>query len=245
MLCNAYRARAWLCDYFAKHCLAICAAPEKANAFGIKNEHILEFWPWVGGRYSVWSAVGMPIALCYGMDTFYELLAGAHLMDQHVISTPTLQNLPMMAALLAFLNSRYFEISTHAIIPYSFRLQAFIPYLQQLSMESLGKCHDLNGNPILEPTGTIVWGQTGLHAQHTFNQLLHQGNHIIDICFILPMDKPELVKACYAQSHALTLGDHEHPLTYARITGNQPHNILKMTTINAKNLGLLMAFYEH
>lgn len=245
VLCNAQRAQAWLGPHEKEHLFAVTAAPKKAQAWGIESNNILEFWSWVGGRYSVWSAVGIPIALCYGMDVFCSLLEGAHIIDQHLTSSTPCQNLPMMAALLDFLNVRYFNAPTKAIIPYGFSLKAFIPYVQQLSMESLGKCHDVHGNPIFDATGPIVWGQTGLHAQHTFNQLLHQGKHCVAIDFIIPMDKPELVSNCFARSQALALGDTEHPITYARTPGNQPHNILKITTLSPKTLGMLMAFYEH
>lgn len=244
-LCNALRAHTWLGIYAKSHCLAVTAARHEAESLGIESSHILDIWSWVGGRYSVWSAVGLPIALCYGMSVFKAFLAGAHQMDQHLISMPMRMNMPMMAALLTFFNTRFLDAATEAIIPYSFRLNTFIPYVQQLSMESLGKCHDLDGNPVIGTTGPITWGQTGLHAQHTFNQLLHQGRHCIAVDFILPMDKPDLVATCCAQSQALAFGDLHNPLLHARTPGNQPHNLLKIKALSAETLGALMAFYEH
>lgn len=244
-LTNAKRAKTWLGPLLKAHCIAVTAEKKAAADFGIQESHILPMWPWVGGRYSVWSSVGIPIALCYGIATFQEFLNGAHLMDQHLIHTPTKNNLPMMAALLTFLNTRFFDAHTEAIIPYGSRLSYFVPYVQQLKMESLGKNRDKQGQLITEPTGPVVWGQTGLHAQHTFNQILHQGNHCIPIDFIVPMDMPELVKSCFAQSDALTFGDEEHEVLHARTLGNQSHNLLKIESLTPKTLGLLMAFYEH
>jgi glucose-6-phosphate isomerase len=244
-LTNAKRAKTWLGPLLKAHCIAVTANKAEALHFGVQESHILPMWDWVGGRYSVWSSVGIPIALCYGIATFQEFLNGAHLMDQHLIHTPIENNLPMMAALLTFLNTRFFDAQTEAIIPYSARLSYFVPYVQQLKMESLGKNRDHQGQLITEPTGPVVWGQTGLHAQHTFNQILHQGNHCIPIDFIITMDVPELVKSCLAQSEALTFGNEEHELLHARTLGNQPHNLLKIDSLTPKSLGLLMAFYEH
>ncbi|MGA2655046.1 MAG: glucose-6-phosphate isomerase [Gammaproteobacteria bacterium] len=244
-LTNAKRAALWLGPLLKAHCIAITANNKAAQDFGVQDTHILPMWSWVGGRYSVWSCVGMPIALSFGMATFQEFLNGAHLMDQHLMHSPTQQNLPMMAALITYLNTRFFDAQTEAIIPYSARLAHFVPYVQQLKMESLGKNRDKEGQLITERTGPVVWGQTGLHAQHTFNQILHQGNHCIPVDFIVPMDVPELVSACLAQSHALTFGDQDHDVLHARTQGNQPHNILKIVSLTPENLGLLMAFYEH
>jgi glucose-6-phosphate isomerase len=244
-LCNAMRARTWLGPLFKAHCMAITANCEAAQTFGVDPHYILNMWPWVGGRYSVWSTVGMPIALCYGMVTFQALLNGAHTMDQHLINAPMRNNLPMMAALLSFLNIRFFNSTSEALIPYGSRLCHFVPYVQQLKMESLGKSRDIHGNLIFEPTGSIIWGQTGIHAQHTFNQILHQGSHYVPIDFIVPMDQGELVNACFAQSQALAFGEPNHSLLHARTEGNQGHNILKIKTLNAQTLGMLMAFYEH
>lgn len=244
-LSNAKRARTWLGPLLSAHTIAVTANIQEAQSFGIQSSHVLPMWPWVGGRYSVWSCVGVPIALCYGIAAFQELLQGAHKMDQHLLHAPLKQNLPVMAALITFLNTRILGAATEAIIPYSARMRHFIPYVQQLKMESLGKSRDVQGQKIAEPTGPVIWGQTGLHAQHTFNQILHQGNQCIPIDFILPIDMPELVNACFAQSQALAFGDPHHEVLHARSEGNQPHNILKLHTLNPQTLGMLMAFYEH
>ncbi|MFA6036693.1 MAG: glucose-6-phosphate isomerase [Legionellales bacterium] len=244
-LSNAKRARTWLGPLLAAHAIAVTANIQEAQSFGIQASHILPMWSWVGGRYSLWSCVGIPIALCYGIAAFQELLHGAHLIDQHLQDTPLKQNLPVMAALITFLNTRILDASTEAIIPYSARMRHFIPYVQQLKMESLGKSRNVQGQKISEPTGPVIWGQTGLHAQHTFNQILHQGNQCIPIDFILSNDIPELVNSCLAQSQALAFGDPHHEVLHARSEGNQPHNILKLNTLNPETLGMLMAFYEH
>jgi glucose-6-phosphate isomerase len=216
-----------------------------AAQLGVDTKHVLNLWSWVGGRYSVWSAVGMPIALCYGIAVFNNLLNGAYQMDQHVKNAPMRNNLPLMAALISFLNIRYYGATNEAIIPYCARLRHFIPYLQQLGMESLGKTADMHGNLIHEPTGPIIWGQTGVHAQHTFNQLLHQGSHAVPIDFILPLDNPELVTACRAQSRALAFGSLHPDCLHSRASGNQVHNILSFKQLTPEILGMLMAFYEH
>lgn len=248
-LFNAELAQAWLGKYrhdaSYPHLVAVTANADAAKAFGVAADHIFDMWPWVGGRYSVWSAVGLPIALCHGFDVFEAFLQGAHRMDEHALSAAPCENLPMMAALCTFWNVRFGGVTTEAILPYGFRLARFVPYVQQLSMESLGKQRTADGERVSLATGPIVWGQTGVHAQHTFNQLLHQGNHRVAIEFILPLENKELVAACLAQSYALTHGDPYHASAHARIEGNQPHQIIRLKTLSPENMGALMAFYEH
>jgi glucose-6-phosphate isomerase len=193
----------------------------------------------------VWSSVGLPIAISYGFDVFEQLLQGAHAMDQHALTAQTTCHLPMIAALCTYWNTQYLGATTEAVLPYGFRLGHLIPYIQQLSMESLGKQRTTTGERISKPTGPIVWGQTGVHAQHTFNQLLHQGNHCVSVEFILPMENKGLVQSCLAQSYALTYGDPDNPHIHARIEGNQPHQIIQFDAITPAALGALMAFYEH
>lgn len=248
-LFNARLAQAWLGKYLqdttCPHAVAVTANADAAKAFGIAADHIFDMWPWVGGRYSVWSAVGLPIALCHGFAVFEEFLQGAHAMDEHALTAAPGENLPMIAALCSYWNIRFGGVTTEAVLPYGFRLSRFLPYVQQLSMESLGKQRTLTGERIETQTGPIVWGQTGLHAQHTFNQLLHQGNQKASIEFILPLENKELVAACLAQSYALTHGDPYNPLPHARLEGNHPHQIIRMKALTAENMGALMAFYEH
>jgi glucose-6-phosphate isomerase len=240
-LFNANLAKGW----GAKNMVAVTAHAQAAKAFGISADCIFDMWPWVGGRYSVWSAVGLPIALCHGFEVFEALLRGAHDMDEHTLHASPCENLPMMAALCTYWNVKYGGATTEAILPYGFRLSKFVPYVQQLSMESLGKNCTVDGEPIHLATGPIVWGQTGLHAQHTFNQLLHQGKHRVSIEFILPLENKELVAACLAQSYALTHGDPYNPNPHARLEGNQPHQIIRLKSLSPENVGALMAFYEH
>ncbi|MFI4956416.1 MAG: glucose-6-phosphate isomerase [Gammaproteobacteria bacterium] len=240
-LFNATLAKAW----GATNLVAVTANADAAKAFGISADCIFDMWPWVGGRYSVWSAVGLPIALCHGFDAFEAMLQGAHAMDEHTLHAAPTENLPMMAALCTFWNVRYGGATTEAVLPYGFRLSKFVPYVQQLSMESLGKNCTMDGEPLAQSTGPIVWGQTGLHAQHTFNQLLHQGKHRVSVEFILPLENKELVAACLAQSYALTHGDPYNLNPNARLEGNQPHQIIRLKSLSPENLGALMAFYEH
>jgi len=240
-LFNAQLAKSW----GATNMVAVTAHAESAKAFGISADCIFDMWPWVGGRYSVWSAVGLPIALCHGFEVFEALLRGAHEMDEHTFHASPCENLPMMAALCTYWNVRFGGVTTEAILPYGFRLSKFVPYVQQLSMESLGKNCTVDGEPIEHATGPIVWGQTGLHAQHTFNQLLHQGRHRVAIEFILPLENKELAAACLAQSYALTHGDPYNPNPNARLEGNQPHQIIRLKSLSPENVGALMAFYEH
>ncbi len=247
-LFNARLARTWLAttqDNSFPHLIAVTANASAAQAFGIAADHTFDMWSWVGGRYSVWSAVGLPVAICYGFDVFEALLKGASIMDKHTLQAETRSNLPMIAALCTYLNTRYFEAETEAVLPYGFRWSAFIPYLQQLSMESLGKQRTLSGEKISAPTGPIVWGQTGLHAQHTFNQLLHQGNHCVGVDFIFSLKNKILANACLAQSYALTYGDPTNPSPFARIEGNQPHQLISYEQLTPEVLGALMAYFEH
>jgi glucose-6-phosphate isomerase len=248
-LFNGRLAQAWLGDCLHDkafpHAIAVTANISAAQDFGISVDHIFDMWSWVGGRYSVWSAVGLPIAICYGFDAFEAMLQGAYAMDQHAHVALPIQNMPMVGALSTFINTRYFGAATEAILPYGCCFAQFIPYVQQLAMESLGKQRTLTGERIAEATGPIVWGQTGLHAQHTFNQILHQGNHALSVDFIISLENNILRRSCLAQSYALTYGDPDNPCLHARIEGNQPHQILQYQQMTPAIMGALMAYYEH
>lgn len=246
-LINANRAKLWQSNL--EHFIAVTAETQKAQDWGIASENILPMWDWVGGRFSVWSAVGLPIALSLGMDIFKAFLTGAHQMDQHFAHSAFTKNMPVVMALLAYSYSQFYDAPTQAVLPYSHRLRSLVPYIQQLSMESLGKQCNQQGEILDYATGPIVWGTTGSHAQHTFNQMIHQGSHCVPVDFILINDGTDNAQAlraqCLAQSHTMVFGDPEHSDAHRRITGNRPHNIIGLETLNPETLGALLALYEH
>jgi glucose-6-phosphate isomerase len=228
-------------------------------------------WDWVGGRYSLWSAIGLPIALEIGMERFRELLAGAHSMDMHFKNTPLEQNMPIIAALISHWYSVYWGSSSHAILPYAQRLKALPAYLQQLDMESLGKGVTHSGESVTTPTGSILWGTEGSNGQHSFHQLLHQGTHLIPCDFIAVKQTMSeyaaqhwyLLSCCLSQSQALLQGktltqatdelvqqglnskEVDRLAPHKVIPGNRPNNIIIMEELTPFNLGELLAFYEH
>jgi glucose-6-phosphate isomerase len=242
---NAQLAKAWLSQEKIQspenHFIAVTENAEAARAWGVPAEQILPIWEWVGGRFSAWSMIGLPIMLAYGFEVFDEVLAGAHAMDQHVISQPWLENMPVLLALIEYWYRIFFNFNTLAIIPYHYPLRSLIPHLQQLHMESLGKPSDC-------PTGTIVWGALGSNALHTFNQLLQQGTEIVPIDFILSQDAcnktPALANHCLGQRASLMRGDpSDNP--YATLEGNRPSNLLILDGLSPKVIGSLLALYEH
>lgn len=224
---NARAARLWLknslsTDTLGQHLLAATAKPERAIEFGVEADNIFPLWDWVGGRYSLWSAIGLPIAIAHGSEKFTELLEGAHAMDQHFTESPHHQNLPVLLALLEMLYVNVCGAGSVAILPYSHRLRLLPDYLQQLCMESNGKCVTHNGSAIEVNTSPVIWGSAGTVGQHSFYQLLHQGTELIPVDFILPLrnsnnETPDssdtrhlqLVANCLAQSKALTEGKSE------------------------------------
>ncbi len=274
---NAHSARQWIITHagdeniLGKHFIAISADTEKAKAFGIQANHIFPIWDWVGGRYSLWSAIGLPIAIAIGMQHFEDLLAGANAMDQHYLQTDISHNLPATAALITFWYSQFWQAKTHAILPYAQRLSRLPAFLQQLDMESLGKSVTREGQAVDYSTGNIIWGSEGTNGQHSFHQLLHQGTECIPVDFIMintptsPLEHQhtQLQACCISQSQALlkgkTLVDAEQELRsqglseenikklapHKVVTGNKPSNTLIMNELSPKNLGSLLAFYEH
>jgi len=233
---------------------AVTANVAAAQDFGVKNENIYPFWDWVGGRYSVWSAVGLPIALQYGFDTFKEFLAGAQSIDQHYQSAPLEDNLPVIMALTLLYQQERHDIKSFAVIPYADALDWFPKWLQQLDMESNGKSVDRNGKPV-KYSCPVVFGSSGSNAQHSYFQLLHQGKEVIPIDFIAirePMSNlPEavehhriLLSNCLAQAQALANGKQtDNPNnTYP---GKRPSNLLILPKLNAFYLGALLALYEN
>ena len=257
---NAKAVVAWLkangCTkgQIEKALFAVTANVPAAKAFGIEEDHIYPFWDWVGGRYSVWSAVGLPIALQYGFKAFEEFLAGAHAMDMHFKKAPLEQNLPAIMALALLHQQEKFGIKSYAAIPYADALDWFPKWLQQLDMESNGKSVDRNGKPV-KYSSPVVFGSSGSTAQHSYFQLLHQGKEVIPIDFIVirePMSKLAeakehhriLLSNCLAQAQALANGKKtDNPNnTYP---GQRPSNLLVLPKLNAFYLGALLALYEN
>ncbi|MCL7940091.1 glucose-6-phosphate isomerase [Halomonas sp. ATCH28] len=250
-----------------QHFIGVSASPEKMNDWGIAEEHQLEFWEWVGGRYSLWGAIGLPIALVVGMAHFRELLAGAHAMDRHFSEAKLADNLPVLLALAGIWNVNFLDIRAHSILPYDGRLEFFAAYLEQLEMESNGKSVTHDGDEVGYSTCPVLWGQLGPNAQHAFYQLLHQGTQSVECDFIAPkvryddvedpatrdhlMGQHRLTLAnCFAQSRVLMLGDEAidedgpRPV-HKRYRGNQPSSTLLLDRLTPATLGALIALYEH
>lgn len=248
--------------YRHQQVLAITANVDKATAWGIPAEHCLTFADWVGGRYSIWSAIGTTVALHAGSQALTELRAGAADMDHHFFTAPFTQNAPCIAASLATGYRNFAKLATHAVMAYSDGLHLLPNYLQQLEMESNGKRVDYNGNPLAVKSSPIVWGGTGTNAQHAVMQMLHQGTDIapVDFVGVIHSNGPaKLQKAllanCLAQSSALMKGRRKHTLQaeklaaelqpHCEMPGNRPSTTILLPTLNAYHLGALLAFYEH
>ena len=276
-LTNANSAKQWFLDSdaqakdVAKHFVALSTNTERVTAFGIDAENMFEFWDWVGGRYSLWSAIGLPVMLSIGSERFIQFLEGAHEMDEHFRTAPLDKNLPVTLALLTIWYNNFHNAHSHLIAPYDQYLHRFPAYLQQLTMESNGKSVHVNGDPVSCDTGPIVWGEPGTNGQHAYFQLVHQGTHLIPADFILPMeslnpigDHHELLMAnCFAQSEALMMGKSSEELTlemqaagaspdeidrlngHRTFAGNRPSNTIMMQRLDARALGALIASYEH
>ena len=276
-LTNAVSARRWLLDAMgneaavARHFVAVSTNAEEVQAFGIDADNMFEFWEWVGGRYSLWSSIGLPIALAVGMERFEELLLGAHDMDEHFVREPPETNMPIILALLGIWYLNFGGCDSCAVVPYDQYLEHFPAFLQQLDMESNGKRVTRDGVPVTYQTGPVIWGQVGTDAQHSFFQLLHQGTRLIPVDFILPLcshhplpgHHEKLVANCFAQAQALMRGRTEAEaraemeqlgLDEARIRellphrvfpGNRPSNMLVFDRLTPRVLGSLIALYEH
>ncbi|MDR2173920.1 MAG: glucose-6-phosphate isomerase [Burkholderiales bacterium] len=269
-LINAATARAWLLAAaagdeaaVARHFIALSTAREQTRAFGIADDNVFEFWDWVGGRFSMWSAIGLSLALAIGWRQFEQLLAGARAMDEHFASAPAADNLPLILALLSVWNTHFLGARTAAVLPYSQSLERLPAYLQQLEMESNGKQTDREGQPLSGIACPVVWGEPGTNGQHSFYQLIHQGGQLIPCDFIaltasdfpLHSHHPSLLANCLAQSAALAFGQTaeevraagvpENLLPFKIFPGNQPSTTLLLPTLNAWTLGQLLALYEH
>ena len=274
---NARVARQWVSEKLgdlavSKHFAAVSTALDKVADFGIDPSRVFGFWNWVGGRYSVWSAIGLSVMMAIGAANFRKFLAGAHAMDEHFRSSPLNENIPARLGLIGFWHRVICGYPTRAVIPYEERLSRLPAYLQQLDMESNGKHVTVDGKPVAMPTGPIVWGEPGTNGQHAFFQLLHQGTDIIPVEFIVAVNGHEtnlqhqhnmLVANCFAQSEALMRGrsqeeakalllkkgwdeeEAEKLAPHKSFVGNRPTITLVHDLLSPFNLGRLIALYEH
>ena len=256
---NANAARDWISDRLGEaavqdHFVAASTNHAAMDAFGIRPEFRFGFWDWVGGRYSIWSAVGLSLALVVGMDTFRRLLNGGRVMDLHFRNSALDENMPVLLALLGIWYNNFFGAESQAILPYDNRLERFPAYLQQLQMESSGKRVRMDGKPVKCKTGMVIWGEAGNNAQHSFYQLLHQGTRLIPVDFLAPVKSSGASQAqqdlalaqCLAQSEALMDGFNEDNLESYRVhPGNNPSNTILFPELTPEALGQLIALYEH
>lgn len=268
---NAHSLRSWLLRngvseaQLGQHLVGVSADPAKAIQFGIAPEHVFKIWDWVGGRYSLWSAVGLSALLYIGPTHFSELLAGAAHMDQHFRDAPLTRNLPTILALLGIWYRNFFGAPSYSIAPYAEALRYFPAYLQQLEMESNGKSVCLDGSTADYETVPVVWGETGTNGQHAFFQMLHQGSTMVPVDFIISLKPehqladhhPRLLANCFAQSQALMLGrtaqaaqqrvglEQRALLPHLTFAGNRPSNTLLLDALTPHTLGALIALYEH
>ncbi|ROR13780.1 glucose-6-phosphate isomerase [Erwinia sp. JUb26] len=273
---NAHSARDWFLTSgeqgdVAKHFAALSTNGQAVAEFGIDTDNMFEFWDWVGGRYSLWSAIGLSIVLSIGFDNFEKLLSGAHAMDRHFADTPVEKNLPVLLALIGIWYNNFFGAETEAILPYDQYMHRFAAYFQQGNMESNGKYVDRSGNPVSYQTGPIIWGEPGTNGQHAFYQLIHQGTKIVPCDFIAPAishnklgdHHSKLLSNFFAQTEALAFGKSrdvvekefadagkaasavEHVVPFKVFEGNRPTNSILLREITPYSLGALIALYEH
>jgi glucose-6-phosphate isomerase len=257
-MANALSARNWFLEQgagsedIAKHFVALSTNKDAVSAFGIDPQNMFTFWDWVGGRYSLWSAIGLSIALTIGYDRFEELLEGAYQADQHFQHTPFEKNIPVLMALIGIWHRNFMHFPTEAILPYDQYLHRFAAYFQQGNMESNGKYIDRNGIKIDYATGPVIWGEPGTNGQHAFYQLIHQGTQIIPADFLAAAQPhhtwndhhEKLLSNFFAQTEALMKGtNHENP--FRVFEGDRPTNSFLYKQLTPAMLGRLIAFYEH
>jgi glucose-6-phosphate isomerase len=274
---NAHTARDWFLRSakdeaaVAKHFVALSTNAKEVSKFGIDTANMFEFWDWVGGRYSLWSAIGLPIAVYVGMDNFEAMLDGGHAMDQHFRTAPLEENLPAILGLLGIWYNNFFDAQTHAILPYDQYLHRFPAYFQQGDMESNGKGVSRDGDAVEVSTGPVIWGEPGTNGQHAFYQLIHQGSKLVPADFIAPIESHNpigehhaiLLSNFFAQTEALMKGKTEAEvraeLTAQNVTGealekliphkvfsgNRPTNSIMVQKLTPRTLGMLIALYEH
>ncbi|HDX1619635.1 TPA: glucose-6-phosphate isomerase [Escherichia coli] len=274
---NAHSARDWFLKaagdekHVAKHFAALSTNAKAVGEFGIDTANMFEFWDWVGGRYSLWSAIGLSIVLSIGFDNFVELLSGAHAMDKHFSTTPAEKNLPVLLALIGIWYNNFFGAETEAILPYDQYMHRFAAYFQQGNMESNGKYVDRNGKVVDYQTGPIIWGEPGTNGQHAFYQLIHQGTKMVPCDFIAPAithnplsdHHQKLLSNFFAQTKALAFGKSrevveqeyrdqgkdpatlDYVVPFKVFEGNRPTNSILLREITPFSLGALIALYEH
>lgn len=276
-LMNAHTARDWFLEHardesaVEKHFIAVAANIPAVTEFGINEKNIFKMWDWVGGRYSIWSSIGLSIAIKVGMDRFESMLQGAYEMDQHFRQAPLGKNIPVILAMLGVWYTNFFNAESHVLLPYDQHLHRFPAYFQQGDMESNGKCVTRDGKIVDYATGPIIWGELGITGQHAFYQNLHQGTHLVPADFIVPVDSMNpvgehhrvLLANFFAQTRTLMTGKNEDEardelleegltneeverLYPSRIMkGNKPSNTILLKALTPKNLGMLIATYEH
>lgn len=279
-LSNAETARQWMTrclgdspNVLRCHFVGVSTRSDKMDEWGIVKDQQLNLWDWVGGRYSLWSAIGLPIAISFGMDKFKELLSGAYHMDEHFKTTPWHNNIPVLLALIGVWNTNFLKIQTHAVLPYDGRLEYLTSYLQQLEMESNGKSIKRDNSPVDYETCPILWGEVGPNAQHAFYQLLHQGTITVSTDFIIAKHREYYHQAiakqeshyealqqqhrlaianCLAQSRLLAFGNHAvdgmdvaNTPSYRQYHGNKPSTTVVLPVLDPYHLGALIAIYEH
>jgi glucose-6-phosphate isomerase len=276
-MANANTARKWFLDtaknenHIKKHFVALSTNKDKVTAFGIAEENMFRFWGWVGGRYSLWSAIGLPIACSVGYDNFISLLEGAHAMDKHFREAPFEQNMPVIMALVGLWYTNFFGAASEAVLPYNQYMHALPAYLQQLNMESNGKSVDRNGKRVTYATGPVIWGEPGTNGQHSFYQLIHQGTQMIPADFLAPVISQNpignhhslLLSNFFAQTEALMKGktaeevkaeleasgktgdEHQKVVPFKVFQGNHPTNSIMFKQLNPYVLGSLIVLYEH
>ena len=266
---NAHAARKWFLNYGAekdipKHFVALSTNEKEVSKFGIDKQNMFVFWDWVGGRYSLWSAIGLSIVLTIGYDNYEQMLRGAYATDNHFRHTPFRKNIPVMLALIGIWYTDFFGTQTEAILPYDQYLHRFPAYFQQGNMESNGKSVDRNGEKVTYSTGPVIWGEPGTNGQHAFYQLLHQGTVMVPCDFIAPAishnplgdQHVKLLSNFFAQTEALmngkTTDENEEDAQkdaksapYKYFAGNKPTNSILVKQITPYTLGQLIALYEH
>lgn len=274
---NAHTARKWFLDsakhekYVKNHFVAISTNEKEVKKFGIAPENMFVFWDWVGGRYSLWSAIGLSIACSVGFQNFVKLLEGAHAMDRHFRETPFEKNMPVILGLIGIWHNNFCGAQTHAILPYDQYMHRFAAYFQQADMESNGKCVDRNGHEVAWQTGPVIWGEPGTNGQHAFYQLIHQGSKLIPCDFIAPAISHNpvgdhhkiLLSNFFAQTEALMRGKTEKEVIeelrasgksaeeikklapFKGFKGNRPTNSILFQKLTPRTLGSLIAMYEH
>lgn len=276
-LTNTLSAKDWFLQQggtqndIAQHFVAVTSNVVKATEFGIDADNIFPMWDWVGGRYSLWSAIGLPIALMVGMDNFLELLKGAHEMDEHFANAPLSENMPVIMGMFSLLYGNFYDAQSHVVLTYDHYLRGLPAYFQQLDMESNGKSVTLNGTQVDFSTGPVIWGGEGTNGQHAYHQLLHQGTALIPADFIMPLKShnplgehhKQLASNCFGQTQALMQGrSYEEALAelqssdlttaeksaiakHKEMHGNKPSNTILMDKLTPATLGSLIALYEH